>query len=167
MTGTPHDVVSAPEPWRLYHAAVGGLWAVGFGPASDLLLVLSVNGLGVFDCLTGQRVARAVDEVDYDDVSETVTGIGPLAGGRIELSGRGTGAIVTRRVLPLVSRDGWRVAVAEPAGRAEIGVLLHAPSPVAITTTVANVEEVRALGFSPTGRSFVVAEPHTLHIWSR
>jgi len=48
-----------PEPWR--HVAshgIGGLTDIGYGEGSDLLLVVSHNGRGVFDCLSGERVAR-------------------------------------------------------------------------------------------------------------
>ena len=43
-----------PLPWRRQSThAIGGLMAVGFGERSDLLLVVSSQGRGVFDCTTG------------------------------------------------------------------------------------------------------------------
>src|SRR4051812_15674340 len=99
-----------PPPWRYTALAVGGLWAVGFGPGSDVLLVLSVNGRGAFDCSTAQRVARDRDVGDFDPATETVTGIGPLAGTRVPLCGTG-GGVETQRTLPLSSEDGWSITV--------------------------------------------------------
>jgi hypothetical protein len=157
--------VDAPAPWKLQaHVAIGGLWAIGFAPDRDLLLAVSVNGRGVFDGTTATRLARDLDEGVYDEDTETIDGIGPLAAVRIELAGTG-GGLSTRRRLPMISSDGWTVAHAAP------GVFLHAPGPQGAWpegwTRIAEVEEVRAIGFSPTGKCLVVAEPHTLHIWRR
>lgn len=161
--------VSTPVPWRKQSFAVGGLWAVGFGSGSDLLLVVSVNGRGVFDCLSGERVARDPSGDDtYDEDSETTAGIGPLAGSRVEVNGTG-GGIITRRILPLTSHDGWLVAnTLRPASPFE-AIFLRAPSTPADAewSKIGEAEEVRAIGFSPTDRTIVVAEPHTLHVWRR
>jgi hypothetical protein len=163
-------VCSTPHPWQLQGPfAVGGLWAVGFRPDSDLLLVVSTNGLGVFDCLTGKRVARSEDDDDYDEQSETVTGIGPIGGLAIEVAGTG-GGIVTRRTLPVTTSDGWTVGHAMMPTSPNEAVFLQNPSDHGTTgdyKKLVEVEEVRAIGFSPTGRSLVVAEPHTLHVWIR
>lgn len=160
--------VSTPLPWRKQSFAVGGLWAVGFGSGSDLLLVVSVNGRGVFDCLSGERVARDPGDDAYDEDSETVAGLGPLAGSRVEMNGTG-GGIVTRRILPLASQDGWVVANTLPPAGSREAVFLRTPttSGDAEWSKIAEAEEVRAIGFSPTDRTLVVAEPHTLHVWCR
>ena len=161
--------VSTPLPWRKQSFAVGGLWTVGFGSGSDLLLVVSASGRGVFDCLSGERVARdSSDDDTYDEDSETTAGIGPLAGSRVEMNGAG-GGIVTRRRLPLTSHDGWVVANTLPPASSNEAVLLCAPtaSGDAAWSKIADAEEVRAIGFSPTNRTLVVAEPHTLHVWCR
>jgi len=57
--------VSAPRPWRpadCHVVAIGGLLGVGFatGPdgGPDPLLVASTRGLGLFDTVTGERLAR-------------------------------------------------------------------------------------------------------------
>src|SRR5205807_821088 len=43
-----------PLPWKeTGHYAVGGLTEVGFDDQSELLLVVSQNGRGVFDCTSG------------------------------------------------------------------------------------------------------------------
>jgi len=43
--------------------AIGGLLQIGYADNSDLLLVLSHDGLGVFDGLTGQKIARNRDDI--------------------------------------------------------------------------------------------------------
>jgi hypothetical protein len=161
---------SPPPPWQLRgHAPVGGLWAVGFGPASDLLLVISVNGRGVIDGRSGKRVARDYSTDDtYDESTETAPGIGPLAGTRVEVVGA-EGAILTRRTLPITSSDGWSIAHAFVPSQDLEGIFVRAPGEASDDSWVklAEVEQVRALGFSPTGRTLIVAEAHTLHIWGR
>ncbi|MEU4722848.1 hypothetical protein AB0G06_24810 [Nonomuraea dietziae] len=65
-----------PAPWRhLPVQKMGGITDVGFGTPSrvegltapDLLLVASSTGTGVFDCVTGQRVARDHEEIHPDN----------------------------------------------------------------------------------------------------
>src|SRR5262245_35136746 len=97
-----------PTPWQLRAAhAIGGLTDVGFGRASDLLLVVSSQGRGVFDCITGMRVARdsgmpEADEADWQDAFELeAQGIGPLAGQTVRTSGLAGGG------LAFMTRDGW------------------------------------------------------------
>lgn len=48
----------APPPWVRTEHTVGGLTEVGYAPASDLLLVVSSGGRGLFDGLSGQRLSR-------------------------------------------------------------------------------------------------------------
>jgi hypothetical protein len=61
------------------------------------------NGRGVFDCNSGERVARDKDG-DWDDLDETrlmSIGIGPLSEIRIRLAGLHGGG------LPTTTDDGW------------------------------------------------------------
>lgn len=63
-------VMPAPEPWRSvfdyeYGAPVGGLLGIGFAsdPESghDLVMVVSRYGHGLFDAVTGEKIARDRD----------------------------------------------------------------------------------------------------------
>ena len=55
--------VPPPNPWRTVGTvAVGGLRSVGFDRQSDLLLVVSIQGRGIIDCLSGAKVARDYKE---------------------------------------------------------------------------------------------------------
>src|SRR3954467_9900507 len=99
-----------PAPWQRRAAhAVGGLTDVGFGRGSDLLLVVSHDGRGVFDCLTGLRVARDSSmpepgEAHWQDTFELETkGIGPLAAQTVRTSGLAGGG------LAVFTADGWTV----------------------------------------------------------
>ncbi len=101
---TAPTIQDPPAPWRrLPVFAVGGLFGVGYAPGSDLLLVLSSQGRGVFDCLAGEKLARDYDEAhDFLDVIRlTATGFGPLIGQAVRVGGLFGGG------LPLTTTDGW------------------------------------------------------------
>ena len=58
-------ITEDPKQWkRQCVASVGGLTEVGFADDSDLLLVVSSTGRSLFDCSTGERLARDRDEPD-------------------------------------------------------------------------------------------------------
>jgi len=152
-------VTGPPPPWvRLANHAVGGLTEVGFAEDTDLLLVVSSQGRGVIDCLTGQRVARNRAEPDdswYDERRLRATGIGPLEGRSIRLAGLHGGG------LPNGGRDGWSV-VAIPLEWPDEHLLLVEPwrwiyDASTRFTKLAVEREVRAFGFSDTGNSLVIA----------
>src|SRR4051794_31292001 len=95
-----------PLPWSIKSvAAIGGLTEAGFDEVSDLLLVISHQGRGVFDCGSGERVARdrSIENVDswYGHHNLIGMGIGPLAGRHVRLSGLNGGG------LPCSTKDGW------------------------------------------------------------
>jgi hypothetical protein len=143
---------------------------VGFGTDSDLLMVISHNGRGVFNCLTGEKVARDYDEGDWKDtISLEAKGIGPLEDQRIRTSGLHGGG------LPLTSGDGWtaedfvldwpdHTLLLVPPGSWAYGDDIGKP---ANYTKVAVESELRAWGFSPTGRSLILATSSDLTCWSR
>jgi hypothetical protein len=57
--GSRPPVQEPPAPWKHQVTwAVGGLFQVGYVEDSDVLLVLSSAGRGMFDCLVGEKVAR-------------------------------------------------------------------------------------------------------------
>jgi hypothetical protein len=162
---------SLPEPWIASGTqAVGGLTDVGFIPGTDFLLVLSSQGRGIYDCLTGQRVARDRDEAyPFDTASLTASAFADFAEQTVHTAGIHGGG------LALTTHDGWSIAdfmfdwpepivTLSPAGLsweyAEMGrptVIYRLP---ADSTT-------RAFGFSPTGRSIVLASSSDLQMISR
>jgi hypothetical protein len=169
-TGTVGPVESPPAPWGLIaEYAGGGLRQIGFVPDSDLLLVVSSNGAGLFDCSTGVRLERDYEyELSFsEEVQLTATGIGPVAGQQLRMAGLHGGG------LRHMTEDGWKLEVkAERWPNHDIYLDVpfeprnaSRPAP----TKVADDDgcELRSHGFSETGRSFVVALSCTLMIFAR
>jgi len=162
------EQAEAPAPWRRVQVYVNGITAVGFGAGTELLLVLTHSGLGVIDVVTGATVARKGEEdISVDDPYPTyATGIGPLAGQRIPLAGLWGGGLKTTAL------DGWVVHRASPNWPADCAVLCPPDSPeledVAVATMLVKDLDpaIRALGFSDSGRSLVVANTD-LFLWNR
>src|SRR5262249_54536073 len=92
-----------PGPWRKVPTRlVGGLTDVGFLDSSDAWIVVPQDGRGVFDCATGERLARDPShDFEYDRANLLVRGIGPLAGHLIRTAGLHGGG------LALQTADGW------------------------------------------------------------
>ena len=140
---------------KIADLAVGGLTDVGFVPGSSLLLVVSHQGRGVVDLTTGEWVARDPQETGswFDAARRAVLGIGPADDQWIEVAG------LTGGQLPTDTADGWR------ARRTAQGVTLSGPAQERMV--VPELEEIRAYGFSPDGRAFVVASSPSLTIFRR
>src|SRR5205823_3356821 len=87
--------------------AVGGLRNVGFAPDLDLLLVVSSQGAGLFDCCSGQRIAREHEyDISYpDEVRLSAKGIGSLEGQSIRMAGLHGGGLRNS------TEDGWHLEV--------------------------------------------------------
>jgi len=164
------SVQDPPPSWERHRSfGVGGLLAVGFGENERYLLVESSNGRGVFDCVALERVAR-----DYDMDAHTWSdlnrlecdGIGPLEGQSVRMAGlyggglsRGTG-------------DGWSVDLVQIPWPDEY--LVVAPPDSSIYDLSTNITRLRppftavhAFGFSPSGRTLVLATSSDLTIYDR
>lgn len=165
-----NKVQPPPAPWFTQDTyGVGGLLAIGYAPNTDFLLVISSQGRGIFDCRTGERIARDYDNADntYDEIALTAQGFGPLVNTTVPISGLYGGG------LPRGTYDGWALqAVPDPWPHHSI--VLEYP----YTSIYTNIEhgvkvgddgscELRAYGFSPTGQSFVVALSCELTVFTR
>ena len=161
-------VSAPPSPWRLtVQSGIGGLTDVGFGPDTDLLLVVSSQGRGLFDCTTGERVARDGDvKSDFHDASRLLAdGIGPLDGISVPTAGLNGGGVSRG------TSDGWSVddfTLDWPHHT----LLLNGPFswPYDINGQLWKIgaePEVRAFGFSTTGLSLVIATSSDVTAWSR
>jgi hypothetical protein len=151
-------------PWlQVAVHPIGGLLQVGYGEGSDLLLVVSSDGRGVFDCQTGQKIAhdRSDASTFFDPVQLMVDGIGPLAGQSIRTAGLHGGSLLS------TTSDGWTLET--QIGRRSIRrVILSGPSDFQPTCVGDDaVCELRAFGFSETGKSFVIATTADLTICTR
>lgn len=107
--------LQAPSaPWkRVVAHAIGGLTEVGYAEDSDWLLVISSQGRGLFNCLSGERTARdyaaPVGAVDwYDEVRLVARGIGAIENQFVRLAGLHGGG------LPRFTRDGWSLETVAP-----------------------------------------------------
>lgn len=168
------------RPWkRNPSVAVGGVLAVGYASGTDFLLVGSHDGLGVFDCLTGQRLARDKFAEGYPDPATLeLEGIGLLAQRRIRTAGLHGGglplgtveATFSLDVRPAVYAGDFERYRGKPCWEVQ---LIDSTSWVAAenrytrTCLLYHDFSLRAAGFSETGRTFVIAESHTIHIFVR
>jgi hypothetical protein len=157
--------MDTPPQWRriIVHP-VGGLSEVGFTADEEHLLVVSISGRGLIDTATGLRVARDPDEpraqsVWLDEPRGTAEGIGPATGVRVSVVGLWGGAL-----LPNTS-DGWSVVV-EPGPRGET-VVLTQHGDRARWVLDHPITDVRAVGFSNTGRYLIVATASDLALFAR
>lgn len=165
------EPANSTSPWmRLGIIAVGGLWHVGFGDRSDLLLVISSGGRGVIDCGSAQKLAR--DEAEYypDTGSLEAEGIGPLDGHKIRVAGI-TGGGLTR-----ATEDGWGIEL-HPLSWPNEELFLCPPGhtmlweptgqPPSLLKLKPLPSTLVAFGFSPTGRSLVIATSSDIEIFHR
>jgi hypothetical protein len=151
-----------PSPWRrLTTCPIGGLTEVGFTPDERYLLIVSMSGRGLLDLHTGARVGRDPNQPTahsawLDESTRTAEGIGPAQGVRVKVVGLWGGE------LPSDTSDGWRIAV-ERTGDTESVVLRNARS---ATTCVVDrpTTDVRAVGFSASGRFLVIATASDVRI---
>ena len=161
-----------PAPWRTSGVfAVPGLEAIGFDRSGELLLVVSQEGRGVIDCVSGEKVARKHGDTGAHQPPHLLQaqGIGPLDGATVAMSGRHGGG------LPRVTHDGWSLEVVTlewptqdvllvPPGLSLFATDEDGP---ARFTRIESDPDLQACGFSYTGRSLVVATATDLLIYHR
>ncbi|AOR35591.1 hypothetical protein BFF78_34995 [Streptomyces fodineus] len=172
-------VVPAPEPWRrTAYAPVGGLLGIGFashpGTGQDLVMVVSHDGHGLFDAVTGEKIARDRDPDPEDggpdaDPALRCPGLGPVAGSRVRIAGLFGGGLHT------TSGDGWELEAVAPAWPNERvllsrdGGLPHSGPHGERWWHIfhSHYSELRAAGFSPSGQTLAVATSSDLSLWTR
>ncbi len=161
----------APLPWRAIAVhPVGGLTDVAFAESTDLLLVISSAGRGLFDCSSGERIARdPSDDFEHDTANLLAPGIGPVASQFLRTAGLHGGGLAT------TTADGWSLDLLTlswphhslfltPPGH---GLYGSAFGRLGDTTKLATDSEIRAFGFSPTGRAFIFATSSDLSVFNR
>ncbi|WP_405108252.1 hypothetical protein OG559_25955 [Micromonospora sp. NBC_01405] len=174
-------VMPAPEPWRspLERSTcipIGGLLGVGFATdptnGHDLLMAVSHQGHGLFDAPTGEKIAR-----DYDPDPDLHTptgpdlscpGIGPLTGSQVRIAGLFGGGLHT------TTDDGWTLDVVAPDWPhhrvllSDDGGLCAGPAGEHWWHIFhANYSELRAAGFSPSGRTLLIATSSDITLFVR
>lgn len=172
--------VAPPAPWAPVPGglmAIGGLLGIGFGihpdTGHDLVMVVSHDGHGLFDAVTGEKIAR-----DRDPDPETSTpedspdlacpGLGPLSGTRVQIAGLFGGGLHS------TSGDGWCLDVVAPEWPDErvllsVGGDIYRGEPGVDWWHVFDSAHstLRAAGFSPSGRTLAVATSSDLTLWAK
>lgn len=154
-----------PSPLELAGKhTVAGLYDVGFDRDSELLLVSSSSGLGLFDSKTGEKTAR-----DTSDRFFECKGIGALEDKTIYMAG------VYGSSLPSTTPDGWTtepVTLKWPEHHLLLlkpGSWLHGAEcnrPSSFYKLAIECE-VREFGFSYSGRTLVIATSGEVVIYRR
>lgn len=159
-----------PKPWKTGSTfAVGGLQQVGFAPGRDLLLVGSMDGFGLFDTVAGRRIARdgGLMSTAEEDRSLVARGFDVLEGETIPMAGLWGGGLRRQTAdwfYLSAQAPHWpdeRVVMDYPDGSREG----RGRSRALVVGDL--VTELRAYGFSDTGRSFVVACASDLFVFVR
>ncbi len=173
-------VLPAPAPWhpvRDRRTPIGGLLGIGFSvhPDSghDLVMVVSLDGHGLFDAVTGEKIAR---EHEPDPATSTpedtpdlaCPGLGPIAGTRVHIAGLSGGGL--HRTTP----DGWALDTVAPEWPNE-RVLLSSDGDIYRDPPGrgwwhifhSDYSTFRAAGFSPSGLTLAIATSSDLTLWRR
>ncbi|MET7337910.1 hypothetical protein [Nonomuraea sp. NPDC005650] len=173
-------VLQAPAPWQPVldnRTPIGGLLGIGFAvhPESrrDLVMVVSSDGHGLFDAVTGEKIARDRDpdpDTSTPDASPDLTcpGLGPITGTRVHIAGLFGGGLHS------TTPDGWALDVVSPEWPND-RVLLSAggdiykdpPGERWWHVFHSNYSTFRAAGFSPSGLTLAVATSSDLTLWTR
>jgi len=153
--------------------AIGGLQEIGFNSNSDLLMVLSSQGRGIFDCVKNEKIGR--DYFDYymenwDSDLGIVEGFGILKDEKIKCGG-----FEAPDILKKETKDGWKIKIEKairPNWKKE-----DVMSNVLYLTNKEINEKIeiyyfhskidRGYGYSETGNSFVIGTSSNLLIWNR
>ena len=152
--------------------AVGGLFNVGYSDNTDMLIVLSNQGRGIVNCLTGEMTFRDDKDwfPDYDETNGTIKGFGTENDKLIKVSG-----INSKNKLLTQTTDQWELILSEPQPEKAPferfyiqNIFLHHPS-IGNKLFITNDGpcELKAFGFSDTQKSFVVALSCEITVWSR
>jgi hypothetical protein len=164
------NIEEVPDPWKLVETfVVGGLRSVGFDRESEDLLVVSLQGRSVIDCLTGEKVARDYEEYYENEKRLEAQGIGILSERIIRMSGMFGGG------LPRITKDGWQLECVTLKWPEQMLILLPPSSDLygSVTghpDTMTKIFEdscIRAYGFSYTGRSLIIATTSDVTVYGR
>jgi hypothetical protein len=163
------------RPWQPVNVrAIGGLTALGFARSRDVLLVTSQSGQSVMDGTTGEIMYRNRDADGLDTSALKGTRLDHPADERFDMVGLYGGALRT------MTDDGWSIEkIATPAG---VQCLLQPPKAsihfadpkwnghgkdATFYLMGTAGDNIRAFGFSCTGRILALATSGSLTLWSR
>lgn len=142
--------------------AIGGLINIRFIENTNLLIVVSHNGRGIFDCCKGEKIARNDEDVwqFFDDETGKIKGFDVLENQIIQTHG-----LFGKDNLPKKTNDGWTLKLVEKHNFNEIVLV----SPNQSEQVVGNDEivEIKAFGFSDDEKFFVIAQSSDLILYRR
>jgi hypothetical protein len=153
---------------------IGGLENIGYAPKQDYLMVLSSQGQGIFDCIAGEKIAQLNNDSDwwqnFNQETNSIKGFDILD--KTEIS---TCGLFGQNNLLKSTSDGWTLTVSNPEPDDKpfemyLVQKIHLVSPdkkEKIFITKDGPCELRAFGFSETGKSLIVALSCDLTIYSR
>ncbi|MYS05551.1 hypothetical protein GTW71_03625 [Streptomyces sp. SID6041] len=174
-------VIAPPVPWHPVPSGlipIGGLLGIGFALAPDdgrdLVMVVSADGHGLFDTVTGEKIARDRDPDPEGSTPDTAPdlscpGLGPIASTRVRIAGLFGGGLHT------TTEDSWTLEVVSPEWP-DHRVLLSRDGGIPHNGPHghrwwhifdADYSELRTAGFSPSGRTLAVATSSDLTLWTR
>jgi len=162
-------IQSCPEDWEYEQFSVGGLTEIGFSENKpNLLLAISSNGRGVFDCSTLKRTERDPNdnfEIDYSRL--TCSGIGMLKDEKIRIAGLHGGGLSLSNFegesLELMALDWPKSDLIFQAKWASVYDERDFEKCLRIYST----ETLMSYGFSPDGNFFVIATSSDLLIFKK
>lgn len=173
-------VLPAPAPWQPVldsRTPIGGLLGIGFAvhPDSgrDLVMVVSHDGHGLFDAVTGEKIGRDRDPdpgTSTPDASPDLTcpGLGPITGTRVHIAGLFGGGLHS------TTPDGWALHVVSPEWPSDRVLLssggnIYKDPPGEHWWHIfhSDYSTYRAAGFSPSGLTLAVATSSDLTLWTR
>jgi len=91
--------------------SIGGLQNVGYINNSDNLIILSQQGTGVFNCLTGERIYRDNQDwwANYNQIDNTIKSVELGTEENVQTSGLFGGIN-----LPISNNENWELIMTEP-----------------------------------------------------
>jgi len=142
---------------------------IGFDRNSDNLLIVSIQGRGVVDCLTGEKIARDYEGYYEGERHLEAQGIGVLSQKNIRMTGLFGGG------LPIYTKDNWTLESVTLKWPEEMILLVEPDSELygSISnrpdnfTLIERDASIRAYGFSYTNKSFVIATTSDVAVYSR
>ena len=153
--------------------AIGGLLEIGYFKDSDYLMILSSQGRGIFDCLTGEKIDRDNTNYYYDSWNPDtgiVAGFGILEGKNVICGG-----FEHDNVLAQKTSDNWGIMIEKEKRPDWQNKIVDTDVLYLFNSDIKEKIEIdstpygfdRGFGFSDSGKSFVLASSSDLLIWIR
>lgn len=160
---------NCPDGWEFEQFSVGGLTEVGFSEKRpDLLLVISSNGRGLFDCSKLERVERDDSDKYYIDYSNLIcNGIGDLKNEKIRIAGLHGGGLPTGNShgdrIDIVALDWPKIdLIFQPKWSS-----IYSERDAEKCFNIYSSYTLRVYGFSQTGDCFVIGTSSDLLIFKK